>query len=71
MSAESELIDEIALCSSDPLRFVTFAFPWGSGELAEHSGPDEWQRSILVEIGDRLKTGAINATQAIQIAVAS
>ena len=70
-NAELELVEEIARCSSDPLRFVMFAFPWGSGELSEHEGPDDWQRGILTEIRDKLKSGAINATQAIQLAVAS
>jgi hypothetical protein len=71
MSAESELVEEIAGYSNDPLGFVLFAFPWGSGELSEHTGPDQWQIDILKSIGDQLQTGAINATEAIQIAVAS
>lgn len=70
MTVEAQLIDEVARCSSDPLRFVLLAFPWGSGELAEHAGPDAWQREILTDIGDRLKAGA-SVSEAIQIAVAS
>lgn len=74
MSVESDLIEEIAKCSQDPLRFVLFAFPWGSGELAEHTGPDEWQREILVKMGESLKNGASVGEvmqAAIQIAIAS
>lgn len=71
MSAQADLIEEIAKCTNDPLRFVLFAFSWGAGELAEHSGPDDWQRDILTEIGTKLRSGDINVTQAIQIAVAS
>ena len=70
-SPKQELIDEIAGYSSDPLGFVIFAFPWGTGELSEHLGPDDWQISILKDIGAQLQAGAINATEAIQIAVAS
>jgi hypothetical protein len=70
-SPEADLIEEIARCSNDPLRFVLFAFPWGEGELAEHDGPDEWQRSTLTEIGEALEAGRIDVAQAIQIAIAS
>lgn len=72
MSAESDLIEEIAKCSSDPLRFVLFAFPWGEGELVgDRSAPDEWQIAMLKEIRDGLKGGTMTATSAIQLAVAS
>ena len=64
---EQQLFDLIASCGRDPLRFVEVAFPWGSeGDLAEHDGPDEWQRDILGRIRDGLPIG-----QAIRIAVAS
>lgn len=39
-NAQLELIEQIARCRRDPLRFVVMAFPWGEGELVEHSGPD-------------------------------
>jgi len=71
LSTEEQLVEEIARCSNDPLRFVMFAFPWGSGELADHEGPDTWQVDTLTEIGNRLRAGEIDVSQAIQIAVAS
>lgn len=72
MSAESDLIEEIAKCSANPLRYVMLAFPWGQGELVgDRASPDEWQTAMLKEIGDGLKGGNMTATQAIQIAVAS
>lgn len=66
-TVEEQLIDEMALCSRDPLRFVFFAFPWGSGELADYSGPDEWQVRVLTDLRD----GILTINQAIQVAVAS
>lgn len=69
-NAENSLIDEVGAFTHDPLGFVLFAFDWGNGALAEFDGPDEWQRGILTDIGDRLKSG-ISATEAIQIAIAS
>jgi hypothetical protein len=66
-----ELVDLIAECHHDPLRFVTASFDWGKGELAKFAGPDQWQVEILTVIGEKLRAGEINTQEAIQIAVAS
>jgi len=50
----------------DPLTFVTEAFPWGVGALAEHAGPDAWQVDILSHVRDGLPIA-----HAVQIAIAS
>jgi hypothetical protein len=64
---EAALIEDFGKLSRDPYRFVLYAFPWGEpGELAEHDGPDEWQRDVLIQIRDGL-----NPAAALQIAVAS
>jgi len=55
----------------NPLGFVLAAFQWGKGELAEFDGPDQWQRDVLGNIGEKLKAGKINLHEAIQIAIAS
>lgn len=62
---EIQLINEIAACSSDPYRYVLFAFPWGSGELTDKH-PEDWQVKILNKIRDGL-----SIDKAIQEAVAS
>lgn len=55
---EARLVDAIATCVFDPLRFVMLAYPWGEpGPLAHDTGPDEWQRMQLVELGEALKAG--------------
>ena len=59
---EFELIQDIVGFQHDPLGFVMYAFPWGTGELAKHDGPDEWQREILDLIGK----GFISMQQAVQ-----
>lgn len=66
---ESQLVDLIASCSADPLRFVKVAFPWGelNTSLHDQTGPDVWQIELLTEIRDGLKT----VNQAIQEAVSS
>src|SRR4029077_21138567 len=63
---EKRLIAGIKRCRGDPLKFVRFAFAWGSGELADYTGPDAWQSEILAAIRDGL-----TPQEALRIAVAS
>ena len=67
---ENRLQDEIAQFVNDPYGFVMFAFPWGEpgGPLAEHDGPDDWQREQLMMIGE---TFAADPDATIQDATAS
>ncbi len=53
------LVDEFFL---DPLGFVLAGFPWGQkGTPLEHfSGPDEWQRQELREIGEQVRERAFD-----------
>ena len=53
---EIELIDSIAECTFDPLRYSMLAFDWGTGELARAPGPRPWQAEILKHIATHLKT---------------
>ena len=67
--SSDELLADLASYSSDPLRFVLWAFPWGEpdGELADRSGPEAWQVRVLANIRD----GLLTPDQAIQEAVVS
>lgn len=70
-SADIRLAAEIGLFTRDPLGFVLYAFPWGTGALSGYpDGPDIWQREVLEEIGNRLNAGS-DAGSAIREAVAS
>lgn len=51
-----ELIDILAACSRDPLKFVKACFEWGTGTLQGIDGPEEWQTELLISIRDGLKT---------------
>lgn len=55
MSAELELIDEVANFTHDSRGFVRFAFPWNEGELEGEDGPREWQDEILGAIDEHLQ----------------
>ena len=67
---EQELIDLAAECAHDPEKWVDVAYDWGVGELEKHSGPRDWQRECLREIGAALQNPATRH-QPIQIARAS
>lgn len=55
-----ELITELAQFSDDPHGFVLWAFPWGeqNSELASATGPEDWQREWLLEVGARIRAGS-------------
>ena len=54
---EEKLIDMMAGCWSDPLKFVQTAFPWGSGELIGYEGPDTWQIDVMNHIKKQIESG--------------
>lgn len=72
-SLELELIADIAGFTHDPLGYVLYSYPWGiaGSELADKSGPYEWQRDVLNDIGDKLRAGAADLGEVIQEAIAS
>ena len=68
---KAELIEFIAGFTHDPLGFVVSCFPWGQGELANYTGPDEWQKNVLKHIGEELRNGVKSEQEVIREAVAS
>ena len=60
-------IEYLAQFAYDPYKFVIAAFPWGEPGPLENMRPQAWQKRILNEIHDGLKT----PDQAIREAVAS
>lgn len=68
INIETQLIEDIASFTQDPLGYVRYAYPWGEiGELEEDKGPLKWQVEVLTELGDKLRSGI----KKIRIAVAS
>lgn len=66
-TVERALEHDIAGFTHDPYGFVMYSFPWGSGELKGRDGPEEWQESILRDVGNEL----LGIEEAIQKARAS
>ena len=64
---EADLTEEMGMCSQSFERFIYVAFPWGSGELEDFEGPDEWQ----LELAKQLDEGLLDLSSAVQVAVAS
>lgn len=67
---ESELIDFILRDYHNPLAFVRTAYPWGSGDLKDSTGPRKWQADILDQIGKHLRNPETRFTP-LKIAVVS
>lgn len=64
------LADQISELAFDPLGFVLFAYPWGEpGDLETAYGPRIWQREILEDIGDHLRSA--DRFTPLQIAISS
>lgn len=61
-----ELLEHLASFSNDPMGFVLWAFPWGEkgSELEFAKGPEPWQCTILLDLGQ----GLINTAGAIRLA---
>lgn len=77
---QQELVEWVASCAKDPLRFVMGAFPWGveGSPLEKWDGPDEWQVRVLKDLGHALQYGwvenrgvKIDCSSVIPIAVSS
>jgi len=68
--SEQLLRTDIGRFCRDPLGYAMYAFPWQEqGELADSSGPRQWQRDVLAEIGAHLQSDSW-ATP-LQLAIAS
>lgn len=69
---EEQLCEDIAGFTHDPLGYALYAFPWGENELADASGPREWQREVMRSIGDKLRANlSLDAWEVVQDATAS
>lgn len=62
----AELLADLGHFSADPLGFVYWAFPWGvpGTELEDATGPEPWQRDILLA----LEKGLLTPSEAILLA---
>lgn len=71
---EGALLRQMGELSLDPLAFVKYAFPWGTGVLEGHPGPKKWQEDFLTRLGDRIRKNGfdgLNPVEPIQMARAS
>ena len=64
------LAEDIASFTHDPLAHAIYAYPWGHGQLVGVSGPRNWQRDVMEDIGDHL-ANPDTRHQPCRIAVAS
>lgn len=69
MKPELALAHDLASYRHDPLGCALYSFPWGTDRLADSDGPREWQREIMQEIGEHLRSPRRH--QPLKIGVAS
>lgn len=73
--SESALVDFVASCYADPLKFVLSGYPWGlPGPLEHHDGPDIWQREVLSWLGAEVQArqfDGVTPVKPIRLAVSS
>lgn len=60
-----QLADAVGSFWNDPYGFVMFAFDWGKGDLEGFDGPDEWQKDLLIEIGEEIKERDFNGVDPV------
>lgn len=66
--AELDLAEDIGSFSLDPLRFARYTFPWNS-DVFSSTGPRMWQREVLEQIRDHLRSK--RRYHPLQLAIAS
>ena len=66
---QAALVDACVRYRDDPLRWIMFMYPWGSGVLEGWDGPDWWHLEVLEEL--RLYLAAPVTSQPFQCAVAT
>ena len=63
--AQKELARQIGSFYDDPLGFVLFSFPWGSGSLRGMTGPTAWQRDFLNDIAEEVRKRGFDGITAV------
>lgn len=63
--ANEQIAAELALCYADPLRHVLISYPWGTGQLRGRTGPQDWQRDLLMELGQEVLKRGFDGTSPV------
>lgn len=67
-AVESQLAEFVSQFYADPYGFVLAAYSWGQPgtALADHAGPDDWQKESLIRLGEEVRGRAFNGHDAVQ-----
>jgi hypothetical protein len=72
--AMAMLAEDLARYQHDPLGYVMWAFPWDKGVLKGFTGPRQWQKEYLEELGEESKKrdfDGVHPVEPIQMSRAS
>lgn len=81
VTTQAQLAEFIAQFYADPYGFVMAVFPWGEpylvdadgnavrNPLAEKTGPEPWQRDLLIELGEHVKRNIELSEMGLQMLV--
>lgn len=72
--ADDLLAEDMGRFFDDPLGFVRYAFPWGTGELLGFDGPDDWQSEFLEAWGQAIRErgfDGVHPVEAYQVSTSS
>jgi hypothetical protein len=63
---DKQLAQDCGELADDPLEWVYYAYPWGTGELAGFDGPDVWQEGYFREWGEEIRARGFDGSQAVE-----
>lgn len=77
VEVEAQLAEFVGGFYADPYGFVMAVFPWGMPELPDGSpnplehktGPEPWQKDLLVELGEHIRLNKIRADLGLDLEV--
>lgn len=60
--------EDLANYYDDPLGYVMWAFPWGveGTPLENYSGPRDWQRDYLIDLGEAVRARKFDGVKAVE-----
>lgn len=66
VDAQAELAKDISRFYDDPLGHVLYSYPWGSGSLKGRTGPQQWQKDFLEDLGREVRDRGFDGSTPVE-----